>query len=195
MSLGPLTCDKRRDRDLQDGRSRESIRCKYLHPSPPSKRDEEGGGNKRRRVSIKTPEGESFTPASESIVRGTVTPDACVGIIACGVFAGCFCVRAKHGTGAMCETLGGARGTSVLRVRFAGGLHMPCVASSGRQQRDGVSLRKSVPRTSVETVSRRRPPVHFHVGSWFPRSPGPGARKAQFEFGYRPSILFRPPNA
>ena len=96
MSLGPLTCDKHRDRDLQDGRSRESIRCKYLHPSPPSKRDEEGGGNKRRRVSIKTPEGESFTPASESIVRGTVTPDACVGIIACGVFAGCFCVRAKH---------------------------------------------------------------------------------------------------
>ena len=34
MSLGPLTCDKRRDWDLQDGRSRESIRCKYLQWGP-----------------------------------------------------------------------------------------------------------------------------------------------------------------
>ena len=31
MSLGPLTCDKRRERDPQGGRSREGIRGKYLH--------------------------------------------------------------------------------------------------------------------------------------------------------------------
>ena len=47
MSLGPLTCDKRRERDPQGGRSREGIRGKYLHPSPPSKMGRRGGGQKQ----------------------------------------------------------------------------------------------------------------------------------------------------
>ena len=47
---------------------REKVCVVSTYTPPRHKADEEGGEKERARVSIKTPGGESFTPASESIV-------------------------------------------------------------------------------------------------------------------------------